>query len=72
MSLPLWLGQLAYMRFKGMCGLCHEFRMHEELFFTCALLVEHANVAELLEIDGCGLAFGANQSLAFMRLAPRV
>ena len=37
-----------------MCGLCHEFRMHEELFFTCALLVEHANVAELLEIDGSG------------------
>tara|TARA_B110001469_G_scaffold85203_1_gene80647 strand:- start:970 stop:1137 length:168 start_codon:yes stop_codon:yes gene_type:complete len=32
--------------------------MHEELLLTCALLVEHANVAELFEIDGCGLAFG--------------
>ena len=39
--------------------LCHqldEFRMHKELLLTCALLVEDADVAELLKIDGCGLA----------------
>jgi hypothetical protein len=44
-----------------MCGRCHQlnkFRVNEELFFTRALLVEHADVAELLEIDGCRLAFG--------------
>jgi hypothetical protein len=32
--------------------------MHEKLLFTCALLFEHVDVAELFEIDGCGLAFG--------------
>jgi hypothetical protein len=57
---------------RGLCHELNEFQMDEELFFTCALLVEHIDVAELLEIDGCGLSNGANQSSAFMRLAPRV